>query len=95
MIEWARPLGLFTGPNPAAREALKDHLPAKRKVEHHKALAYGELPAFMAELRQRDSISAGRSNFTVLTAARTGEVIGARGASSTLTRQRGRFRRAG
>ena len=76
MLEWARPLGLFSGPNPAAREALKDHLPAKRKVEHHRALAYSEMPAFMKELRLRNSLSARALEFTVLTAARTSEVLG-------------------
>jgi integrase len=78
VIEWARPLGLFTGPNPAAREALKDHLPAKRKVVHHRALPYQQLPQFMADLRQRDNVSARALEFLTLTAARTGEVIGAR-----------------
>ena len=76
VLEWARPLGLFSGPNPAAREALKDHLPAKRKVEHHRALAYSEMPAFMKELRLRNSLSARALEFTVLTAARTSEVLG-------------------
>ena len=78
VIEWARPLGLFAGPNPAAREALKDHLPAKRKAESHKALPYAELGAFMARLRERESVSAKALEFTILTAARTGETIGAR-----------------
>ena len=58
VFEWARPLGLFEGPNPASREILKDHLPVKAKAKHHAALPYADLPAFMVELRQRDSVSA-------------------------------------
>jgi integrase len=51
--------------------------PSKTKrVKHHAALPWQELPAFMAELRQRDNISAKALEFTILTAARTGETIG-------------------
>jgi integrase len=78
VIDWAKPLGLFTGENPASRELLKDHLPAKAKAEHHKALPSADLPAFMALLRQRDSVSAHALEFCILTATRTSEVIGAR-----------------
>lgn len=55
-------------------------LPAPSKVKsvrHHPAIDWRELPAFMAELRQRDSISARALEFTILAAARTGETIGA------------------
>jgi integrase len=48
-----------------------------RRVEHHAALPYPEIADFMAELRGRDGIAARALEFTVLTAARTGEVIGA------------------
>ncbi|MCA3216418.1 MAG: tyrosine-type recombinase/integrase [Burkholderiales bacterium] len=41
------------------------------------ALPYVEAPAFMRELRQREGIAARALEFAVLTAARTGEVIGA------------------
>jgi integrase len=51
--------------------------PSKR-VKHHSALHFAELPAFMAELRKRDSVSARALEFTILTAARTGEAIGAK-----------------
>src|SRR5262249_51166499 len=44
---------------------------------HHAALAYVELPAFMEALRGRNSVSARALEFTVLTAARTGETLGA------------------
>jgi integrase len=52
--------------------------PSKAKrVRHHPALPWQETPAFMAELRERDSISARALEFTILTAARTGESINA------------------
>ena len=50
---------------------------AAKRVKHHAALAWQELPAFMARLRALDSISARALEFTILTAARTGETIGA------------------
>lgn len=48
-----------------------------KRVRHHPALPWQEIPAFMAELRERHSISARALEFTILTAARTGEAIGA------------------
>jgi integrase len=47
------------------------------KSEHHRALPYQEIPALMAELRARDALSARALEFTVLTVARTSEVIDA------------------
>ena len=49
-----------------------------RQVEHHAALPYAELPAFLASLREQEGIAARALEFLILTAARTGEVIGAR-----------------
>ena len=49
-----------------------------RRVEHHAALPYGEMAAFIGELRQQHGVAAGALEFAILTAARTGEVIGAR-----------------
>ena len=51
---------------------------ASKRVRHHPALPFAKLPAFMSELRVRDSISARALEFAILTAARTGEVIGAK-----------------
>ena len=45
--------------------------------KHHAAMPVDAVPAFMAELRANESISAKALEFTVLTAARTGETIGA------------------
>src|SRR5262249_5518863 len=50
---------------------------ATKRVKHHAAIPFAELPAFMVELRKRNGISARALEFTILTAARTGETIGA------------------
>ena len=48
------------------------------RVQHHPALPYREVPGFMAELRDRDSVSARALEFVVLTASRTREALGGR-----------------
>jgi integrase len=82
VLAWATVRGLRSGDNPARWEGnLKTLLPAKgaiAKTEHHKAIPYRELPAFMAELRTKPGSSARALEFCILTATRTGEVIGAR-----------------
>jgi integrase len=68
------------GPNPAAWSSLRDLLAAPTKInekKHHAALPYTELPAFFSSLRQREGIGARALDFTILTAARMGEVVGA------------------
>jgi integrase len=62
---------------------VKDRMPlpahgASKRVRHHPAMPFDEVPTFMGELRERDSISARALEFTILTAARTSETIGAR-----------------
>jgi Arm DNA-binding domain/Phage integrase family len=65
--------------NPARREALKAAFPHfKRSVKHHSALKYQEVGAFMADLRNREGSAARALEFAILTAARTGEVLGAK-----------------
>ena len=49
-----------------------------RKVKHHAALPYVEIGAFMRELREMNGNGAAALEFLILTAARTGEIIGAR-----------------
>ena len=51
---------------------------ASKRVRHHPALPFAELPAFMAELRGRERISARALEFTILTASRTSEALGAK-----------------
>jgi integrase len=70
-----------SGPNPAAwRNHLDRLLPARQRLTrgHHKALAYSELPAFIARLRSASGISALALEYLILTAARSGEVLGCR-----------------
>jgi integrase len=50
-------------------------LPAAKKPQHHAALPYAEIAAFLVELRQRDAVAARLLEFTILTAARTGEAL--------------------
>ena len=78
VFAWAKAHKLFDGENPATRDVLRDALPAKAKAKHHEAMPYADLPAFMERLRDRDSMSARCLEFTILTAARTQEAIGAR-----------------
>ena len=69
-----------SGDNPARwRSHLETLLGGTQKVvEHHAALPFDECAAFMVELRGRKSTSATALEFAILTAGRTGEVIGAR-----------------
>ena len=82
VLNWATVRGFRAGDNPARwRGHLDKLLPARGKVKpvkHHAALPYAEIPTFMADLRSRDGISARALELTILTAGRTGEVIGAR-----------------
>jgi integrase len=81
ILDWARVRGYRSGENPARWRGHLDHLlPARsklRKVKHHAALPYMEIGTFMKELREMDGFGAAALEFLILTAARTGEVIGA------------------
>lgn len=81
ILDWARVKGYRTGENPARwRGHLDQLLPAKNKIQqekHHAALPYPELPAFIADLRKVDAVSAQSLEFTILTALRTSEVLDA------------------
>jgi integrase len=82
ILDWAKVQGYREGENPARwRGHLEALLPKKAKVapvEHHAALPYRQIGDFMAELRKQDTTAASALDFAILTAARTGEVIGAR-----------------
>jgi len=82
ILDFAKVRGYRDGENPARwRGHLDKLLPARsrlREVEHLAALPYGSLAAFLASLREREAIAARGLEFLILTAARTGEVIGAR-----------------
>jgi integrase len=82
ILDSAKARGYRDGENPARwRGHLDKVLPARsrvREVEHLAALPYAELPGFLANLRTREAIAACALEFLILTAARTGEVIGVR-----------------
>lgn len=82
ILDWAKARGYRDGDNPARwRGHLDALLPARTrvaKVEHHAALPYGEVGAFMAALRAHEGVSARALEFCMLTATRTSEAIGAR-----------------
>jgi integrase len=76
VLDYATTRQYRSGDNPAAR--VIDALPKQKNgKEHHAALPYAELPIFMGQLRARDSLAARALEFAILTAARTGEVLGA------------------
>lgn len=80
VIDAAKALGTYQGENPARwRGHLKMLLPARQRLSrgHHAALAYDDLPAFMGELRQRQSTAALALELTILCATRSGETLGA------------------
>ena len=80
VLDAARAKGLRHGPNPALwRGHLDKLLPRRPKVTrgHHAAMPYQRVPEFMTLVRKRDAIAALAIEFTILTATRTGEVLGA------------------
>jgi integrase len=79
VLAWATARELRSGPNPARWVGHLDTLLRKpKKGDHHSAMPFEQVPAFMALLRSLDSISARALEFTILTACRTGEVLGAK-----------------
>jgi integrase len=81
VLGWATVRGYRAGDNPARWRGHLDKLLPKRskvvKVAHHAALPYTELANFVTALREQEGIAARALEFAVLTAARTGETIGA------------------
>jgi len=81
VLDWASVHGYRHGENPARWKGnLKGALPSRsslRDVEHHSALPYPEIGSFMTALRERNDVAALALEFTILTAARTAETIGA------------------
>lgn len=82
VLDWARVKGYRDGENPARwRGHLSKLLPPKAKVwkvQHHPSLPYSQLPAFIHDLRRHEGVGAAALEFLILTASRTGEVIGMR-----------------
>jgi integrase len=81
ILDAAKAKNLRSGENPARwKDHLKNLLPSRKRLArgHHAALPFDKVPAFVAQLRERKAMAALALEFTILTAARTGEVIGAR-----------------
>ena len=81
VLDAAKAKGYRTGENPARwRGHLDLVLPKRQKLTrgHHAAMPFNEVPDFLARLRDMDGIAARALEFLILTATRTGEVIGAR-----------------
>jgi integrase len=82
VLDFAKARGYRDGENPARwRGHLDNLLPAQKRVarvKHYAALAYSQLGAFMVDLRSREGVAERALEFAILTAARSGEVLGAR-----------------
>ncbi len=81
VLDFASTRGWRSGENPARwRGHLKNVLPQRAKLTrgHHAAMPYIDVPDFVARLRQLDAMAARSLEFLILTAGRTGEVLGAR-----------------
>ncbi len=80
VLDYARVLGWRNGENPALWKGNLAHvLPSRSKlapVRHHAALPWADVASFMTALRARTGVSARALEFTILTAARSGEVRG-------------------
>jgi integrase len=82
VLDWAKVREYRDGENPARWRGHLDKALSRRSrvkaVKHHAALPYSEMPVFMAELRAKEGASPRALEFTIITAARTGETVGAR-----------------
>src|SRR5215831_9947146 len=83
VLNWATAREYRQGENNPARWRghLDKLLPARskvRRVKHHAALPHAELPGLLVALRDSQGTAARALEFAILTAARTGEIIGAR-----------------
>ncbi|WP_072391954.1 site-specific integrase [Hyphomicrobium sp. CS1BSMeth3] len=78
-LDAAKAKALREGENPARwRGHLDALLPAPQKLKrgHHAAMPYGDVPAFVRRLRCAEAMAARALEFAILTAARSGEVLG-------------------
>jgi integrase len=81
VLDAAKAQGFRGGENPARwRGHLDQLLPKRQRLTrgHHAAMPYAEIATFIAKLQSRQAIAAFALEFAVLTAARSGEVLGAR-----------------
>lgn len=78
ILDAAKVKGFRDGENPARGKGHLSLLLPKQtgQVKHHPALPFADAPAFMQELRKRPAMAARALEFTILTAARSGEARG-------------------
>ena len=79
VLDAAKVKGLRHGENPARGRGHLDLLLPKRgkgEVKHHAALPFQQIATFMQELGKRPAMAARALEFTILTAARSGETRG-------------------
>jgi integrase len=80
VLDWATARDARQGDNPARWQGHLEHLLKDgHKVTHHAAMPYTDVPGFLGELRARFGTASRALEFLVLCAARSGEVLGARG----------------
>src|SRR5215207_6190562 len=81
VFDFAKARGMRSGENPARwRGHLDAILPKRQKLTrgHHKAMPFADVPSFMDALREMDGVAPKGLKFTILTASRSGETLGAR-----------------
>lgn len=82
VLNFAKIKGWREGENPAAWRGNLDNIlpkPSKLKnVQHHAAMPYADVPAFVTQLRGRQGLSARALELLIFTACRSGEVLNAR-----------------
>jgi len=81
VLDAAKAKGFRDGENPARWRGHLDHLlprPSKLSRGHHAAMPYDEVAGFVAQLRTREAAAAMALELCILTAARSGEILGMR-----------------
>ena len=82
VLDWCKARGYCKGDNPARlKGALGELLPKSqkiKKVEHHPALPYQRANELVMALRKQGGMTSLALEFMLLTACRTGEVVGAK-----------------
>lgn len=79
VLDWAKAAGFRSGENPVV--GVEKGLPKQNgRDSHHEAMPYGQVPAFIKDLRASDAgeITRLAFEFLILTASRTSEVLQAR-----------------
>jgi integrase len=90
VLDAAKAKGFRDGENPGRWRGHLDHLlPKASKLArgHHPAMPYEEVPTFIARLREADSLAGRALELCILTAARSGEILGMRWAEVDLDKK--------